>query len=117
MLLKPTLQGHDGGGLVVAQGVPVPDENAVLKARPGLKHQGLKGQEAQNAVRDDNHPVVLLDFSQGLGQKQSVELLSLLQGKPVRLLVDEGFHKGLDLGLQCLPALGNLDQVLDPALP
>ncbi len=81
MLLQAPLQGHDRGGLVVGQGVPVPDENAVLKARPFLKHQGLKGQEPQNAVRDDNHPVVLLDFSQGLGQKQGVELLSLRAGK------------------------------------
>ena len=81
--LQGPLQGHDRGGLVVGQGVPVPQENAVLEARPGLKHQGLKGQEPQNAVRDDNHPLVLLDLLEGLGQEQRVELLSLGQGKPV----------------------------------
>ena len=58
-----------------------------------------------------------LTSSRGWARSSAVELLSLGQGKPVRLLVDEGLHEGLDLGLQLLPAEGNLDQALDPALP
>ena len=112
----PPLLGQNGSRGIIPQRPLVSHKNAGFRVIAGGDYQGLKGQQTQDAVRDNDDLFSRGNRGQRFSQKQIVQFLAFFQGKTTGLGIKQRLHKLPDLGFQGFPAQGQRMQVLYPIL-